>query len=128
MSERRIFKQFLLFILKGGNVKWYVIVVALIPVIVNMIYTYTVMKRLKEIASGSSPRKLRKRLEREYASGRSSGWRAGGEAGWRTGGEAGWKSGDAPLPTVRDTISGFTAVILQHETDHLDGILYVDRL
>ena len=34
----------------------------------------------------------------------------------------------APLPTVRDTISGFTAVIFQHETDHLDGILYIDRL
>ena len=32
------------------------------------------------------------------------------------------------LPTVRDTISGFTAVIFQHETDHLDGILYIDRL
>ena len=34
----------------------------------------------------------------------------------------------AALPTVRDTISGFTAVIFQHETDHLDGILYIDRL
>ena len=33
-----------------------------------------------------------------------------------------------PLPTVRDTISGFTAVIFQHETDHLDGILYTDRI
>lgn len=33
-----------------------------------------------------------------------------------------------PLPTVRDTVSGFTAVIFQHETDHLDGILYIDRL
>lgn len=30
--------------------------------------------------------------------------------------------------TVRDTISGFTAVIFQHEIDHLDGILYIDRL
>ncbi|MCM1503425.1 MAG: peptide deformylase [Bacteroidales bacterium] len=28
---------------------------------------------------------------------------------------------------VRDTISGFTAVIFQHEVDHLDGILYTDR-
>ena len=28
----------------------------------------------------------------------------------------------------RDTISGFTAVIFQHEIDHLDGILYIDRL
>lgn len=28
----------------------------------------------------------------------------------------------------RDTVKGFTAVIFQHETDHLDGILYIDRL
>ena len=27
----------------------------------------------------------------------------------------------------RDTIEGFTAVIVQHECDHLDGILYTDR-
>lgn len=27
-----------------------------------------------------------------------------------------------------DTVSGFTAVIFQHETDHLDGVLYIDRL
>ena len=32
------------------------------------------------------------------------------------------------LIPVRDTISGFTAVIFQHEIDHLDGILYIDRL
>lgn len=32
------------------------------------------------------------------------------------------------LATVRDTISGFTAVIFQHEVDHLDGILYTDRV
>ena len=32
------------------------------------------------------------------------------------------------VPMVRDTIKGFTAVIFQHETDHLDGILYTDRL
>lgn len=32
------------------------------------------------------------------------------------------------IPICRDTISGFTAVIFQHETDHLDGILYTDRL
>lgn len=29
---------------------------------------------------------------------------------------------------VRDTVKGFTAVIFQHEIDHLDGILYIDRL
>lgn len=27
-----------------------------------------------------------------------------------------------------DTIGGFTAVIFQHETDHLNGILYTDRM
>lgn len=32
------------------------------------------------------------------------------------------------LPTVRDTVRGFTAVIFQHEIDHLEGILYIDRL
>jgi peptide deformylase len=31
-------------------------------------------------------------------------------------------------PVIRDTVRGFTAVIFQHETDHLDGILYIDRL
>ena len=29
---------------------------------------------------------------------------------------------------VRETIYGFTAVIFQHEIDHLEGILYIDRL
>lgn len=29
---------------------------------------------------------------------------------------------------VRETVYGFTAVIFQHEVDHLDGILYIDRL
>ena len=33
-----------------------------------------------------------------------------------------------PLPVIQDTITGFTAVIFQHETDHLDGVLYIDRL
>ena len=32
------------------------------------------------------------------------------------------------LEPVRDTVSGFTAVIFQHETDHLDGILFTDRM
>ena len=35
---------------------------------------------------------------------------------------------DISLPSVRDTVHGFTAVIFQHEIDHLDGILYIDRL
>lgn len=29
---------------------------------------------------------------------------------------------------VRETIQGFTAVIFQHEIDHLEGVLYIDRL
>ena len=28
----------------------------------------------------------------------------------------------------REKINGFTAVIFQHETDHLDGIIYTDRI
>ena len=36
--------------------------------------------------------------------------------------------GDKVIETVRDTVNGFTAVIFQHEVDHLDGILYIDRL
>ena len=28
----------------------------------------------------------------------------------------------------KEKISGFTAVIFQHETDHLNGILYTDRI
>lgn len=32
------------------------------------------------------------------------------------------------IQTVRETISGFTAVIFQHEVDHLDGVLYIDRI
>lgn len=32
------------------------------------------------------------------------------------------------IPMVKDTIKGFTAVIFQHEVDHLDGVLYIDRL
>lgn len=37
-------------------------------------------------------------------------------------------AGNGDIPVRRDTIKGFTAVIFQHETDHLDGILYIDRL
>ena len=35
---------------------------------------------------------------------------------------------DSAVPTVRDTVSGFTAVIFQHEVDHLEGVLYIDKL
>ena len=98
----------------------------------EVVIEYTDMNRLKELASGLSPRKLRRHLQREYGAGRSSGEGVGRVAGSRFGGEngreAGRMSSGAPLPTVRDTISGFTAVIFQHETDHLDGILYIDRL
>lgn len=30
------------------------------------------------------------------------------------------------LKPVRDTVTGYTAVIFQHETDHLEGKLYID--
>ena len=39
---------------------------------------------------------------------------------------AGHEGGKVPM--VREKISGFTAVIFQHEIDHLDGVLYIDRL
>ena len=35
------------------------------------------------------------------------------------------------IPAMRDTterIQGFTAVIFQHECDHLDGVLYIDKV
>ena len=32
------------------------------------------------------------------------------------------------LKTVQERVKGFTAVIFQHEIDHLNGILYIDRL
>jgi peptide deformylase len=32
------------------------------------------------------------------------------------------------LQPCSDTVSGFTAVIFQHEADHLDGVLYMDRV
>lgn len=35
---------------------------------------------------------------------------------------------DNKIRMTRDTVRGFTAVIFQHEIDHLDGILYIDRL
>lgn len=45
------------------------------------------------------------------------------------GGLTGDKTGSGyKIMTVRETVSGFTAVIFQHETDHLDGVLYIDRL
>ena len=31
------------------------------------------------------------------------------------------------LQTVRETVEGFTAVIFQHEIDHLEGIIYTDK-
>ena len=37
-------------------------------------------------------------------------------------------AGVKEVPMIRETINGFTAVIFQHETDHLEGILYIDRL
>jgi peptide deformylase len=30
--------------------------------------------------------------------------------------------------TKRENISGFSAIIFQHEVDHLEGIIYTDRI
>lgn len=38
------------------------------------------------------------------------------------------RQGSDEITMVRDTVSGFTAVIFQHEVDHLEGVLYIDRL
>ncbi|MCD8186615.1 MAG: peptide deformylase [Rikenellaceae bacterium] len=35
---------------------------------------------------------------------------------------------ESSLQRVRQTVEGFTAVIFQHEIDHLNGILYIDRM
>lgn len=32
------------------------------------------------------------------------------------------------LRPAADTVAGFTAVIFQHEVDHLDGVLFIDKL
>lgn len=37
-------------------------------------------------------------------------------------------SGKLPVRDTTENISGFTAVIFQHECDHLDGVLYTDYL
>lgn len=42
--------------------------------------------------------------------------------------DAVFSEGKATVQPARERIQGFTAVIFQHETDHLDGILYIDRL
>lgn len=38
------------------------------------------------------------------------------------------RTGSGGIPVIRDTVKGYTAVIFQHEIDHLDGVLYIDRL
>ena len=68
--------------------------------------------------------------EKGYGSG--SGLRSGkGECSGKDGcartGECSGKGQDG-ITMVRDTVRGFTAVIFQHEIDHLDGVLYIDRL
>lgn len=61
----------------------------------------------------------------EYAA--ASGSRGHGDGSSEGHGDGGGE-GHGQLQTVRDTVRGFTAVIFQHEIDHLDGILYIDRL
>mgnify|MGYP003301260412 FL=1 len=41
---------------------------------------------------------------------------------------AGSGKGIRKIPMVRERITGFTAVIFQHEIDHLEGVLYIDRI
>lgn len=41
---------------------------------------------------------------------------------------AGSGKGIRKVPMIRETITGFTAVIFQHEIDHLEGVLYIDRI
>lgn len=64
----------------------------------EIVIEYTDLHAMRELAATMSPRALRRHFR------------------------------STPLPMVRDTTAGFTAVIFQHETDHLDGILYIDRL
>ena len=53
--------------------------------------------------------------------------KSGCGSGCGTGCETGLSIG-AKIQTVREKIEGFTAVIFQHEIDHLEGVLYIDRL
>lgn len=47
----------------------------------------------------------------------------------RRGNEVGrTRRGQDGIKIIQDTVKGFTAVIFQHEIDHLDGVLYIDRL
>lgn len=64
----------------------------------EIVIEYTDLHAMEELASTMSPGELRRNFR------------------------------STPLPVIRDTITGFTAVIFQHETDHLDGVLYIDRL
>lgn len=43
-------------------------------------------------------------------------------------GKVGLRRSARDIPTLRDTVKGFTAVIFQHEIDHLNGRLYIDLL
>ena len=77
-----------------------------------------------------------------YPNIRITAFRGEREAGWegclsipgRRGNVLRWRDIDisyTALASWRDTterIQGFTAVIFQHETDHLKGILYTDKL
>lgn len=64
----------------------------------------------------------------EYAAASCSRAESDGNCGDGHGDCGGKDHSSGQLQTVRDTVRGFTAVIFQHETDHLDGILYIDRL
>ena len=80
-----------------------------------------------DIAAGG----MRGGPERGLAGGSADRLAESSEGGSKGGSEersANGSDGRLALPVVRDTISGFTAVIFQHEIDHLEGMLYIDRL
>lgn len=64
---------------------------------------------------------------RDAGSGCSGKGSGSGKGDWLVKGDRPGKRQEG-ISMVRDTVRGFTAVIFQHEIDHLDGVLYIDRL
>ena len=76
----------------------------------EIVVEYADLDSLVRLAAGMTPREFRRQFRRGSASDGGGGFRMDS------------------VPMVRDTVCGFIAVIFQHEIDHLDGILYIDRL
>lgn len=81
----------------------------------QVVIEYVDMDSLVLLATGMTPREIRQVSTPACQSGSGTTFLTGNRPARST-------------PMVQDTISGFTAVIFQHEIDHLDGILYIDRL